>query len=111
MARSSARIRRIRRYREQLIAEVGALSISETALALRKGREHVRQLLDSGVLPYIKEGKRRRIRVIDLERYLASTVRSGLPEPDIRMRHKHRRPAPISHLKLSSDPDIAALFE
>jgi excisionase family DNA binding protein len=106
----SARLARIKRYREELIAEIGYLTIQEAARALRRRREYVVKLLDSGVLPHTTDGKRRKIRVVDLEALMARNSGPSLPEPDVRMRHRHGHKSPVPVLKPSTDPDIAALF-
>jgi excisionase family DNA binding protein len=107
----SARLARIKRYREELIAEIGYLTIEETARALRRGRRYVAALLDSGLLPHSRDGKRRKIRVVDLEAFMAKNSVPSATEPDVRMRHRHGHKSPLPALKPSDDPDIAALFE
>jgi len=63
----SARLARIKRYREELIVEIGYLTIEET-LALRRGRRYVAALLDPGLAAALPGRQAaQRSRVVDLE--------------------------------------------
>jgi excisionase family DNA binding protein len=49
---------------------VRTLTIDETAEALRVHRDTVHKMMNSGELPYVTVGKRRRVRISDLEKIL-----------------------------------------
>lgn len=88
MERSSARLSRIRKYREEMLAEMGYLTVKEVATALRCRKERVVQLIATGLLAAVQDGKYRKIRVVDLERYMATRPVPSLPEPDPKLSHK-----------------------
>ena len=54
---------------------VQTLTLAEAAEALRIHRATVYEMIDRGELPYVKVGKRRRVRVGDLETYLEKSAR------------------------------------
>jgi excisionase family DNA binding protein len=97
MSRSRARTLRIRQYRDELIAEIGLLSIGEAARALRRRKAFVVKLIETGQLRCVQWGTRqRRIRVADLEQFLAQITDYSLPAVDPRLKHRApRRPTAV----------------
>ena len=103
----SARLARIKEYRQQLIAEIGTISIDDAARALHKERKFVTNAMDTGKLPFIQLGKQRRIRVVDLEAFLAALARESQARAAARTGSKPK--PPLSSLR-HTDPGVAALF-
>lgn len=103
----SARLARIKEYRQQLIAEIGTISINDAARALHKQRKFVTHALDAGKLPFIQLGKQRRIRVVDLEEFMASLARESTARAAARL---GKRPQPPRSSLRYTDRGVAALF-
>jgi excisionase family DNA binding protein len=56
--------------KREIPRQIQTLTIEETAAALRIGRRTVYEMMDRGELPYVTVGKRRRVRVSDVEKIL-----------------------------------------
>ncbi len=101
MARSRARTLRIKQYRDELVAEIGLLSLEEAARALRRRKAFVVELIESGRLRCVEWGHQRRVRVADLEQFLAQMSEPSPPVADPRL--KHRAPRRPTRIKIDQE--------